>query len=710
MNGPTEPSQKIVFGKFALNLSTRELTKGQVNLRLPDQAIRILEMLLEDPGRIVTRDEIQSRIWGGTPPSDPVHGLNVTMNRLRAALGESAKAPRYIETIPRSGYRFIGNVAIHSTTTPGPLPLTATTPIEPTPRTRGLAVWGAVFLLAVAAMALWRVGFHPPGLQLTPGSVAPIFSLQGTKSYPTLSPDGQQVAFAWTGSPTGVTRKNDIYVKLVSAGEPLRLTTDPADEIAPSWSPDGSSIAFLREEGVRDGNLVWGVYVVAALGGQPRRICAAGPGLSWSPDDQTLVIASPPDPQGHNHIVRFNLKTGDRQDLTAGPDSDSFPVFSPDGRHIAFLRSFTRFARELMLMPESGGPPVRLTWDQRPVYGATWTPDSRALLYACARGAGSSLWRVPVAGGRPELVVTSAGAFQPSMAPKGKRLVYLESYIDSNLYLYEGSRWDHPRRIADSSREENSPRVSPDGERILFVSNRTGSDELWVAPRRGGAALQLTTLNGPAAGSPRWSPDGRRVAFDSRAAGSADIWLIDADGSNLKQLTTDKSHEMLPAWSADGRSIYFCSDRTGQRQIWKMPAEGGVAVQITRNGGLESYEAPDGQYLYYTREHFEPGIWRIPIRGGEEQRVPELAQAGYWRSWDVSRAGIFYFAAPVEGETRFSVRNFRFDTRLTSTLFQTTDPPPRYQSGLAVSPLGDLLVVSKTDHVVNDIVMVEFSR
>ena len=113
---------------------------------------------------------------------------------------------------------------------------------------------------------------------------------------------------------------------------------------------------------------------------------------------------------------------------------------------------------------------------------------------------------------------------------------------------------------------------------------------------------------------------------------------------------------MLPAWSADGRWLYFCSDRSGRRQIWKMAADGGPAVQVTRNGGLESYETPDGEYLYFTRDYFEAGIWQTPVRGGEEKPVRELARAGYWRSWDVSRSGGVLFRRAGKGRDAPSCR------------------------------------------------------
>lgn len=733
------------FGPFSLSFHDRQLSKGTTQLRLPEQALSILEMLVREPGRIFTRDEIQAEVWGENPPFDREHALNVIMNRLRLALRDSARSSRYIETIPRVGYRFTGFV----TFTDGAgapvkneeavlqtellaaqtefVPAVGTEPpagnIEPAVGTglrnagpwwkaailKKAGRWGLPFALGVVSFGIWHFLGRRPEVSL-PQSVVPILSLPGDKGYPAISPDDKYVAFAWVGPGNPKSPQRDIYLKLLKTGEPLRLTSNPADELAPVWSPDGSTIAFLREEASVKGNFHWGVYTIDALGGQERHICAAGPGLSWSPDGKKLVISSLPDSNGRNHLVQVDLASGAQEELTPpGPWSDSFPVYSPDGKKIAFHRSFTRSAREAMVMPANGGEPVRLTFDKRPVYGVTWAPDSGSIVYSANRGAGDTLWQLPANGGQPSRVSTSNAAQQPSMSATGK-LVYRESYTDSNLYVYEGPGWNNAVRVAESSREEHSPRLSPDGEHLVFVSRRTGNEELWTAPRRGGRPLQLTAMNGPDTGSPRWSPDGKWIVFDSRAGGSADIWIIGADGLNLRQLTSEKSEEMLPAWSADGRWIYFCSDRSARRQIWKMRADGGPAMQMSRDGGLEGYETPDGKFFYFTRDFFETGIRRVPAQGGEEHPVPGLEGAGRWRSWGVNGVGVFYFAPPSPGETLYSVRLLGFHDGKEVRLLSSSEPPPRYQSGLASSHDGKVLVLSKTDHIVNDLFLVEFSQ
>jgi Tol biopolymer transport system component len=126
---------------------------------------------------------------------------------------------------------------------------------------------------------------------------------------------------------------------------------------------------------------------------------------------------------------------------------------------------------------------------------------------------------------------------------------------------------------------EYSPQFSPDGSKIVFASDRSGSPEIWVSDSAGRNLRQLTENTG--SGSPRWSPDGRQIVYDSLIDGNAEICVINADGGPPRRLTTDPAEDIVPSWSHDGQWIYFCSNRTGSQQIWKLPAAGGQAVQFT---------------------------------------------------------------------------------------------------------------------------------
>jgi DNA-binding winged helix-turn-helix (wHTH) protein len=101
--------QAVPSTGFALREATRELLKGDARIRLQEQPFQILELLLARPGELVTRDELRDRLWPNGTFVDFEHSLNAAMKRLRAALGDDAKAPRYIETLPRRGYRWIAD-------------------------------------------------------------------------------------------------------------------------------------------------------------------------------------------------------------------------------------------------------------------------------------------------------------------------------------------------------------------------------------------------------------------------------------------------------------------------------------------------------------------------------------------------------------------------------------------------------------------------
>ena len=163
--------------------------------------------------------------------------------------------------------------------------------------------------------------------------------------------------------------------------------------------------------------------------------------------------------------------------------------------------------------------------------------------------------------------------------------------------------------------------VAPNGERIAFVSNRTGSKEIWIANSDGSDQTQLTFLNGPSVGSPRWSPDGKQIAFDGYAGGSSDIYVMPAEGGKPSRLTSDAANEIRPSWSNDGQWIYFGWDKGGESQIWKIHPSGGEPVQITRKGGYFAFETADGQWLYVvngsTILRMRPdGSGETPLRDG----------------------------------------------------------------------------------------------
>jgi Tol biopolymer transport system component len=263
-------------------------------------------------------------------------------------------------------------------------------------------------------------------------------------------------------------------------------------------------------------------------------------------------------------------------------------------------------------------------------------------------------------------------------------------------------------KLITSQREDDTPQYSHDGNKIAFASNRSGNMEIWVCASDGANPRQLTQTGNTTAGSPRWSPDSRFLVYDSDVDKNVDVFMIDAEGGAPRRLTTEATREFLPNWSRDGSWIYFCSDRGGSAQIWKMPAAGGPAIQITRNGGFEAVEAPDGKTLYYSKENTD-GLWTVPSAGGEERPVPELADAGYWRSWTMTSDGIYYVARTGAAPPR-PLKFLSFDTRRVTQIGTVDKDPLGWVPGLAVSPDRRWLLYAMIEQDSSSIMLVENFR
>ena len=492
-------------------------------------------------------------------------------------------------------------------------------------------------------------------------TVTPVVTNVGEKHTPSLSPDGQHLAFAWNG---GAGPHFSLYVKLVGTEESLRLTKQESIDFNPVWSPDGRYIAFCR---ILKGET--GIYIIPALAGAERRVrktlweerefyevfWSAGR-LSWSPDGKLLAFsdrASADEPAFSVFLLSvdslevrrltsplpskadFNLASSPGGQTLAFASlrsrGDFGPAFSPDGRTLAFAR-VSHGVQSIYTVPLSGGAEQRLISGSTYNWGLAWTPQGRDIVFANAGWLAEDawLWKISLRGGEPERLQFGQGGVQPVI--RGNRLVYVRQMANLNVWRrkFDSLLAAGPsEKLISSTRFESGPQFSPDGSKIAFESTRSGAYEVWICRSDGSGLVQLTHFNSHT-GTPRWSPDGQQIAFDSRAAGNADIYVIDSEGGSPRRLTSEPSGEVVARWSRDGRWIYFASDRTGDWEVWKMPSAGGSTAQVTRHGGFAAFESPDGKFLYYAKGLTAPGLWRIPTNGGEEVEIISSLEAGYW--------------------------------------------------------------------------------
>jgi len=586
------------------------------------------------------------------------------------------------------------------------------------PRTR--RVWlgaGAVITGLAIAAVLWFFASRRAPLPVS--TLVPLTTYPEVEGPPSLSPDGNQVAFE---------RNGDIFVKQVDGEALVRLTNSPVPEHAPAWSPDGRRIAFTRASD--------GIFVISPLGGGERKIADTRAPLllktiAWTPDAQSLIVSQLTSPICASLFV-ISIATGQATRLTSPPDpsiGDGWPAVSPDGRTVAFARYSQDTSANVYLVPLTGGEPRQVTADKASIFGLGWMPNGD-VIFSSDRGGSFRLWRLSTKSfARPAIAALDAAgedARFPSISRSGPgtsvRLAYQRFVDNLDIRRAEIVGSGTPQHALASSglfiastKSEDHPRYSPDGEKIAFVSRRSGAHEIWSCSSDGSNPVRLTAMGGPVVVAPQWSPDGRRIAFFA-TTGPAGVYrahVMDADGGQPSPLTRSEGVlEALPVWSRDGQWIYLTSNRSGSLQLWKVPVSSGEPVQVTRNGGAEAMESPDGSVVYYTKvPEIGPGLWSVDVAGGagnNEQRIIESVRFGYWA---VSRRGIYFIDFDVPAESPRPVRFFDFQSRrvtqvgtVENTVSWTSTP------GFAVSPDGRWLLYTSLESSDADLMLIDNLR
>jgi Tol biopolymer transport system component/predicted Ser/Thr protein kinase len=587
-------------------------------------------------------------------------------------------------------------------------------------------VIGAFAVVVLVALGWYWLGRQRRAEPEAPLVAVPLTSYAGREVTPSFSPDGRQVAFQWCTE--GPSANCDIYIKQIGVEPPFRLTSNPAEDFSPAWSPDGQFIAFLRRLSTNRAALM----LIPQRGGQERVLeeldltewnhfdSAVAPYVGWSADSKWLVLPSAGPGKDALGLSLVSMETLEKRRLTTplAGSCDTTPAVSPDGRTLAFTRmsggrSGICFLSLGKNYEPQGEPPRLVTPEEQPSSGVAWTPDGSDIVYCYGPFGGGGLWRMAAStSGKPvRLAFASNATSGPAISRQGNRLAYEVQNWDINVYRVDLSgptlNPGMPSKLISSTKYDGLPAYSPDGKKIAFSSDRSGSWEIWVCNFDGSNAVQLTSLRGEDNDGATWSPDGRSIAFGLVVGGKRHVFVANANGGVPRSLTTDPIGYMTwPSWSRDGRWIYFRSRRTGSSAIWKMPAAGGDAVQITPNGHERDVpqESPDGKFLYYINGDRYPeqlSGWRMPARGGEETRVLDATAA--LGSFAVVEQGI-YFAMPPDEQGRCDISLRDLTTGKTRKIVTVVG---RFA---AVSPDGRTILYEQQDEAGSDLMLVENFR
>jgi DNA-binding winged helix-turn-helix (wHTH) protein/WD40 repeat protein len=640
----TEGEHLRRFGAFELDTHTGELRKYGARIKLADQPFRILVALLDQPGELITRDQLRHRIWPGETAGDFEQGLNRAVSKLRDALSDRAAHPRFIETLTGRGYRFIGT-------------LESTSPDEETVPP-GWQTRPAV-LIAIAALLL--IGVVAGGAKLlVPPTITPLrWRKLTTDSYVKIPPalsDGTRVYFS-----ASFEGEQFIAEVPLSGGHPARLSITPPGPVfvLQDLSPDGQE--FLLTAAARTDRLrLMPLWTLRIADGSARRLGAiVATSAAYAPSGKTIAYTTSTELWTAQSDGSQPRRLREMKDSLAGSI-----CWSLDGTRIRFSRRdpLSGFSIPWEIKADGSGlRPVLPASGGVSLVPVGWGLDGQFTIFF---GDGSFWGRFEtwLRNNRPlEPLVADAPEFDGSVRIRGGGSFYaIGTDRLGELQGYDQSKGAWSPLLEGISAE--AVEYSPDGQRVAYVTYPQRA--LWVRQADGKRPIQLTSQ--PLVASfPRWSPDGRRIAFSANESGDQPmrLYLVDADGGPVKPaVPSAPGSQGYPSWSPDGKTLLYGIVSTSSREevyIRMADLETGKVVKLPGSEGLFAPRwSPDGNTIAALRFTGDPNLVLMRVSDQRWQEAP--GHHVDWPTWTPDSKSIL--CASGGQVLRYRVESGKFET------------------------------------------------
>ena len=688
----------IRFGVFEADLRSGELRKQGIRIKLQEQPFQILILLLTAAGDVVTREALREKLWPADTFVDFDHSLGTAIKKLREALGDSAENPRFVETLPRRGYRFIAQVdglgALAQPTAAPQMPADGVSrrivsqPAETIPgahgtrkRWRGAAakllkpalVLGGVALLAAILYLVARpfIGSRSTGAPQS-SEATQVTSSAGMDIFPSFSPDGSAIAYS-----SDISGSFEIYLKqLTIGGRIIQLTNDGAGNSQPAWSPDGRTIAYYSQA-------KGGIWLMPALGGVARQLTSFGSSPAWSPDGNEIVFQS----GGWRGISAWSsvsvadstlwivsVRDGIARQITqpgkpAGGHNS--PSWSPDGKEIVFVSADFSDTDALWTVAATGND-LKSIGCCGPIFNPVYSRDGTSLYVGAVFGnADIGIWKISVAN-PPKSLEPGMKIFSSPSAPSrflaissdGRKLAYSSALTVSNLYSVPISPPSNEATgppvalTRDTRYRKTSPAFSRDGRRIAFdVYTSDPEGGVWVMDADGGNS----SLVSDQCAAPQWLPDGKNIDCLGGDGSELGLWRHNLESGRHEKLRGLPDDANFLGVTRDGKLAAFTSQRSGTPNVWVAPVAGGELRQITFDPESMGYScwSPDGKFLALDMKRGDSTyLMMVPAGGGDPVQLTfEPGQSwahdwspdgdkivfaglrnGIWNVWWVSRS------------------------------------------------------------------------
>jgi Tol biopolymer transport system component/DNA-binding winged helix-turn-helix (wHTH) protein len=607
---PVGEKHTFRFGPFELDTQCGQLRKDGVGLKLQGQPVQILEILLEKPGQLVTREDIRQRLWTSDTFVDFDHSLNTAVKKLRQTLGDEADTPHYIETLPKRGYRFIGAVEREepkreepkvATLDPPPVAVVAAERIELPQHVKGKRPLRRRSIAAISAAALLAVAGYwfatpPPQPRIVNSRVLtktgypkranlPLLVDRGSLYFSELRPSGvvyQQVPVTG-GEASSVLRPNVFLSDISRDGSEMLwwVDTDPASMKSDTW-------------------------VQPVPNGTPRLIVKDARWAIWSADGHSIFFTRNHDKE----LYRANVDGTGVERLATVPAFGNSRL-SPDGSRIRFTGDFPGAFPEFPLweVGADGSNPHHILSGYQDVWGGSWSADGKYYFFTAWDGDRSSLWAVSEAdhwwkkaneSPPQQLTFGPMSIGSPAISNDGKQLYAVGTERRGELSAYDSKSGKFRQYLGGES--ICMVDFSRDGQWIAYVTYPEGT--LWRGRIDGSERRQLT-VPPLAVINPRWSPDGKMIVFSDASNGDrrkmtylgpGRIYAVSADGGGPVLLLAGYVGDS--SWSPDGRSIAYGTFASSAFEVRVLDLQSQKSTTVPGSQGVWSPRwSPDGKYL-----------------------------------------------------------------------------------------------------------------
>lgn len=678
MQGNGSLNSSISFGEFELDTDLRRLLRSGNPVPLHAKTYDLLELLVKRNGEIVSKDEILDTVWNGQFVEEA--NLTVQISALRKALGETSRAPRFLVTVPGTGYKFVANIekpkVVESESSAGSnagFVETSGRKEDSTaekheaarsfPRFYFLAIGFALCLIAFSGYWLFRenqaAGDYQTGFDEGHLKIKRLTN-HGRTDIAVLSPDGGFFAYGFREKGSFPT---ELRVGQTDGGSEMVLRPLGKEYLRPkAFSSDGIWLYYVATE---PSKTVGTLYKIPVLGGIPQKLTdQADLYLALSPDEKHFAYIRDDPENDTSALVIADLDGGNERQIAERQKKLAFmsgtPSWSADGQLIAVsaengpgrLNSSVNH-QEIFVVKVSDGSVKQLTtleWGR--LYFLEWLKDARALIAVARSGDRRTeyqLWQIGYPDGKARLfsrdVDTYGGVL--SLSANSGNLLVIQREFESNIWIAPTENFTNERQVTFSSsgRQDgwNGIDWTPDGQ-IVHTAWIDQSLTIWRMDALGANAKQLTAT-GFRDERPTVSPDGKWVAFHSDRSGSLDIWRVTIDGGDPQQLTSDGGNTN-PSITPDGNWVVYRHTNGGNGSIWRVPLTGGKAFMITDQPIVLPQVSPDGNFLAGVLSIDEQRkLIILSIASGEIIRsfeVPQTANFRYWLCWSPDGKSITY--------------------------------------------------------------------